>query len=209
MIKIKDWFKSKSAEQIFSLCLLLTCVFVMLFCAIVRLCGGLWFTADLDSVPIPNEFWQQFIKGCLLVFELTFTYKILCRTSWFMCICIGIIQTVIIAFIPDSNNTISNIINLVMILAIPICFTRKFSTIIDSVILYAMMLLYGLTFLIGRVGYINENAAYDFVTSVITTIDYKLFIVCIYLVQNYFGGIKLWKTQRRLIFQKDLNAKGI
>ena len=75
------YFKDKSAEQIFTLCLLVSCVIVMLFCAIVRLCGGLWFTADLDSVPVPSEFWQQFIKACLLVFELSFTYKILCRTN--------------------------------------------------------------------------------------------------------------------------------
>ena len=125
------YFKDKSAEQIFTLCLLVSCVIVMLFCAIVRLCGGLWFTADLDSVPVPSEFWQQFIKACLLVFELSFTYKILCRTKWIICVVVGVLQTIAIAFIPNLNNTIINIINLFLYFAIPLCFVRQWQAIVD------------------------------------------------------------------------------
>lgn len=201
------YFKDKTAEQIFSLCLLVSCVFIMLFCAIVRLCGGLWFSADLDGIPIPSEFWQRFIKGCLLLFELTFVYKILCRTKWTICIAIGIIQIIAITYIPNLSNTAINVINLVIMFIIPLCFTRQWQTLIDSTILYLLTTLYGLTFLIGRIGEVSQTSGYDFVYNILGSIDYKIFIINIYLIQYYFGGIRLWKTQKRLILQKDLKTK--
>lgn len=66
--KIREYFRSKNAEQIFTLSLLIGCVGVMIFCAIVRLCGGLWFTADLESVPVPNEFWQTIIMNFCFIY---------------------------------------------------------------------------------------------------------------------------------------------
>lgn len=203
------YFKDKSAEQIFTLCLLVSCVIVMLFCAIVRLCGGLWFTADLDSVPVPSEFWQQFIKACLLVFELSFTYKILCRTKWIICVVVGVLQTIAIAFIPNLNNTIINIINLFLYFAIPLCFVRQWQAIVDSAFLYIVCLLYSLIFFVGRIGHIDDTAGYNFTYSIIGSIDYKIFIVIMFLIQNYFGGIRLWKNQKRLFLAKDtkMNAE--
>lgn len=198
------YFKNKTAEQTFSICLLISCVALMLFCAIVRLCGGLWFAADLDGVPVPNEFWQGRIMNVLLAFELTFVYKILCRTKWIWCILIAIAQTVIIIFIP--SETIINIINLALYFIIPLCFTRQWQTIIDSAFLYATSLLYCLIFFVGRIGQIEANAGYNFIYSIIGSIDYKIWYITIFLIQNYFGGIRLWKTQKRLILQKDLKT---
>ena len=63
----------------------------------------------------------------------------------------------------------------------------------------------GLKFSVGRIGGVNAAFAYDFVVSIIGTIDYKLFIVSLYLFVKYLGGIRLWKTQKRLIFQRDLS----
>ena len=196
------YFKDKTAEQTFSLCLLISCVAIMLFCAIVRLCGGLWFAADLDGVPVPNEFWQDRIMNALLAFELTFVYKILCRTKWIWCILIAIAQTVIIIFIP--SETIANIVNLALSFIIPLLLTKQWQTIIDSAFLYATSLLYCLIFLVGRIGQIETNAGYNFVYNIIGSIDYKIWYVTIFLIQQYFGGIRLWKTQKRLILQKDL-----
>lgn len=201
------YFKDKTAEQTFSFCLLISCVAIMLFCAIVRLCGGLWFAADLDGVPVPNEFWQDRIMNVLLAFELTFVYKILCRTKWIWCILIAIAQTVIIIFLP--NETIANIVNLVLYFIIPLIFTRQWQTIIDTIFIYLFGLCYSLLFLAGRIGNIKINSAYIFTYNALGTIDYKLFFVALYLFIKNFGGIRLWKTQKRLIFQKDLktNAK--
>lgn len=198
------YFKDKTAEQVFSLCLLISCILIMLFCAVVRLCGGLWFSADLDGVPVPSEFWQDRIMNILFAFELTFVYKILCRTKWIWCVLIAIAQTVIIIFIP--SETIANVINLVLYFIIPLCFTRQWQTLIDSGILYFASFIYILIFSVGRIGHIDTSAGYNFIYSVIGSFDYKIFIVNIYLIQKYFGGIRLWKTQKRLILQKDLRT---
>lgn len=205
MKRIKEYFSDKTGEQIFSLCLLIFIVVAMLFCAIVRLCGGLWFTADLDSVHEPSQFWQDRIMNILFAFELTFVYKILCRTKWIICILIAVLQTILIIFIP--SELAANIINLALYFIIPICFNRNWFSLLESAILYALQLLYSVLFLVSRIGILDTDSAYNFIYNVLGTIDYKLFIVALYLLIKYFGGIKLWKKQKRLIFQTDLRTK--
>lgn len=78
---------------------------------------------------------------------------------------------------------------------------------LESAILYALQILYSVLFLVGRIGILETDSAYNFIVSVLGTIDYKLFIVALYLLIKYFGGIKLWKKQKRLIFQTDLRTK--
>lgn len=209
MKSVREYFSDKSGEQIFVLCLLVSSIAVMLLCVIARLCGILWFAADLEAIPVPNDFWQEAIKGALLVFELIFVYKILCRTSWFKCLCIALAQTIIIVIIGcfTDNTLITNIFNLACILIIPIFFVRKWYSIFENALLYAISMLYGIIFLVGRIGGVDENSAYNFIYNVLGTIDYKLFIVSLYLVIKYFGGIRVWKTQKRLIFQVDLKTK--
>ena len=195
--KIREYFRSKSAEQTFTLSLLIGCVGVMLFCAIVRLAGVFWFTADLESVPVPSEFWQDRIMNILYIFEETFVYKILCHTRWSICILIAIIQTVVLEFIPSELAI--NIINLITYFIIPFCFRRDIWSLIDSTVLYATSLLYSLLFLVGRIGTVDDGAGYNFVYSVLGSIDYKIWYVVVYLIQKYCGGIILWKKQRQPI----------
>lgn len=114
----------------------------------------------------------------------------------------------------NSNNIYTelkqhgiNIINLALYFIIPILFARQWQTLIDSAVLYLLCFIYILIFSVGRIGHIDINAGYNFVYSIIGSIDYKIFIINIYLIQKYFGGIRLWKTQKRLIFQKDLKTK--
>ena len=207
MKRIKEYFKSKTAEQIFSLYLLCGIVLTMLFCAIVRLCGGLWFSADFSQITAPSKEWQEAIKGALLIFELLFVYKILSRTSFLLCFFIATIETLIGILLGEfvNNVIISNLYYMACVIAIPALFVRRWYALLDGVILYAMAMLYGIAFSVGRIGGVNAAFAYDFVVSIIGTIDYKLFIVSLYLFVKYFGGIRLWKTQKRLIFQRDLS----
>lgn len=206
MKNVREYFSDKTGEQIFVLCLLISCIAVMLLCVIARLCGILWFAADLTAVPVPSGFWQEVIMAALMIFELLFVYKILCRTKWWICFCISVIETLIgilIGYLTDGNNIATNIFYLACILIIPIFFVRKWYSILENALLYAISMLYGVIFLVGRIGGVDENSAYNFIYNVLGTIDYKIFIVSLYLFIKYFGGIKLWKTQKRLIFQTD------
>lgn len=210
MKRIKTFFETKTPEQTFSLFLFVAISSLMFLCAIVRLCGGLWFTADLESVPEPNRAWQEIISEILLIFELLFVYKILCRTSWIICFIISLYEAllgILIGYLTDGNTIITNAFYLVCYLIIPIFFTKKWFSLIENILLYALQFLYALIFLTGRIGGIDVNSGYNFIYSVLGSIDYKLFIVALYLIIKYFGGIKLWKNQKRLIFQTDLRTK--
>lgn len=209
MSKIKEYFSTKTSEQIFSLCLLVGITALMLFCCIVRLCGALWFTADLSGIKEPNIVWQEIVMGLLLTFELTFVYKLLCRAKWWVCIVLSIAETLcgigIGYAIPDIDisHIVVNIFSMLCIFIIPLPFVKHWFSLIDSAVVYVSGLLYSVIFTVGRIGGINDNA-YNFIISVIGAIDYKLFVVSLFLTINYFGGIKLWKKQKRLILQKKL-----
>lgn len=212
MNKIKEYFNERTGEQIFSLCLLIGIVVIMLFCCIVRLCGGLWFTADLSSIKQPSKFWQEVIKGVLLTSELLFVYKLLCRSKWWICFIIAVCETglgIVISYLLrdlDYGQTITNIFYMLCIFLIPLPFVRHWFSLIDSAVVYGLGCLYGLIFLVGRIGGINIDG-FNFVANIIGTIDYKLFMITLYLIINYFGGIRLWKNQKRLILQKNLMKK--
>lgn len=205
MKRIRAYFHSKTPEQIFSLCLLIVTSFTMLLCVIARLCGCLWFAADLTSVKEPSRFWQEVIKGALLVFELVFVYKILCRASWLVCFGIAVVETLVGILLGEtiSNTIVSNLFYMACILFIPVFFVRSWFSLLENAILYCLSMLYGIVFLVGRIGGIGD-LGYSFIESVLGAIDFKLFFVALHLVVKYFGGIRLWKTQKRLIFQKDL-----
>ena len=205
MKRVKEYFKNKTGEQVFSLCLLISVTLIMLFCAIVRLCGGLWFAADMSKIVEPSKFWQETVKATLLVFELLFVYKILCRTSFFTCFGIALAEALVGILLGETVNNaiVSNLFYMACYFIIPLCFRREWFSLLESAILYGLQILYAALFLTGRIGGIDTQAAYNFAYNVLGTIDYKLFIVAMYLFIKYFGGIKLWKKQKRLIFQTD------
>lgn len=208
MKRIKTFFKTKTPEQTYSFILLIFSLLLMFLCAIARLAGILWFSADLSSVETPSRFWQEFISAALLIFELIFVYKILCRTKWSICFAIAIAEAAIcllIGYVTNGNQIATNIFTALCILLIPITFTRKWFSLVESIVLYFVSTLYGILFCVGRIGGL-EIYNYNFVASVLGTIDYKLFIVSLYLLVKNFGGIRLWKTQKRLIFQEDLRT---
>ena len=206
MNRVKGYFKNKTGEQIFALCLLVSVILLMLFCAIVRLCGGLWFAADMSKITAPSKILQETVKAALLIFELIFVYKILCRVSFFTCFGIAIAETLVGILLGETVNNaiIINLFNMACILFIPVFFVRSWFSLLENALLYGLSMLYGIVFLVGRIGGIDTEAAYNFVYNILGIIDFKLFFVALYLVVKYFGGIRLWKTQKRLIFQKDL-----
>lgn len=204
MKRIKTFFRTKTPEQTFSFILLIFSLLLMFLCAIARLAGILWFSADLSSVETPSRFWQEFISAALLIFELIFVYKILCRTKWSICFAIAIAEAltgILIGYLTCGNETINNLFYMICILFIPVLFRREWFSIIESAILYAVSMVYGILFCVGRIGDVSQEFTYNFIYGVLGAIDFKLFFVVLYLVVKNFGGIRLWKTQKRLIFQ--------
>lgn len=190
---IKQDFRKKTPEQVFSFCLFISCFALMLFCAIVRLCGGLWFSADLSQIEEPSAFWQEVIMALLFVFEAMFVYKILCRTKWIWCFLMSVAQLLLVFL--SKNIILDNIINLSAYFIVPFIFKRKWITLLESLVFYIIYTLYAICFLYGRIGFIESQQTHNFLFNVLGTIDFKLFIVSFYLFIKNFGGIKLWKIR--------------
>lgn len=190
---IKQDFRKKTPEQVFSFCLFIGCFALMFFCAIVRLCGGLWFSADLSQIEEPSAFWQEVIMALLFVFEAIFVYKILCRTKWIWCFLMSVAQLLLVFL--SKNIIIDNIINLSAYFIVPFIFKRKWITLLESLILYVLVIIYAFIFLYGRIGVIGEVQTHNFIFNVLGSFDYKLFFVSFYLFIKNFGGIKLWKIR--------------
>lgn len=189
--QLKEHFRKKTPEQVFSFCLFVGCFMLMLFCAIVRICGGLWFTADTSIIKEPSEFWQSVIMSSLLLFEITIVHKILSRKSWLFAFLLSLSQLALVILV--ENNTIDSIINLLYYFVPHLIIHRKWKTLFESAFVYLTILLYSLLFLVGRISFVDGKQAYNFITSVLTTIDLKLFVVSLYLFLKNFGGVKLWK----------------
>lgn len=177
----------------------------MLLSAIARLFGVLWFAIDESLFPTPSENIQVIVFTALKLFELVFTHKVLCRLKWKWCILIAIIQVIITGFL-DGN--VQNIVDLLFIIILPVFFNLKEwkYSLPDNIFFYLLVILYGATFLFGRVGLVYDVKK-EFVLQILGIIDYKILFVAIYLVVKINGGIRLWKKQKRpLLKRKDVIA---
>lgn len=141
----------------------------------------------------------------LLVFEITFTYKILCKTKFIYCFVLALLETAILGCI--SNRIIELVVQLVLYFGLPVLITKDINSLIDCVVLFAITNLYSILFCYGRFGNVETYYAYSYIHGVLSTIDYKLLFVAIYLIIKTFGGVRLWKRQKRLLFQMEQNPK--
>ena len=174
----------------------------MVLCALVRMCGSTYLAADTDFIEIDNVVVQLIIKFILLFVEMLFTYKILCKTKFWICAIIAVVEIIIIGCIP--NAAIVFIVEVVFYVAVPVIITKDKYTLIDCAALFTITSLYSFLFCYGRFGNISEYYTYSYIHGVLSTIDYKLLFVAIYLIIKNFGGIKLWKAQTRKLFQRKI-----
>ena len=176
------------------------CIVTTVLSAVLRLFGIELLIADTDITFTIDVTIQLTIKSIIKIIELALIFKILCHTDTKWCVLLAIIETVIAGFL---TGTVLNIFNLVWILFVPLIFNIrgwKYS-LLDNIILYTVLILYSVTFLYGRVGAIKD-VKFDFVISTLCSIDYILFLSVICFGVKIFGGIKLWKKQRRPLFAK-------
>lgn len=164
---------------------------------LLHLFGLDWFISNVE-LEEPTPIIQEIIKAILKAFELTFVYKILIRKRFIICIAISVIQSFVLGFLPVG--LIQSIADAVVMFSIPIIFRKdRLWAIVDTLFLYLLMCLYGALSLIGKFGEYESTQIYSFYKNILSMVDYKLFILTLYLFVKYKGGIKLWKTKRRLL----------
>ena len=182
----------------FYMFLLLTLIAFM-----VHIVGLKWFECT-TKIEEPSLTVQKLIKAALKTFELVFVFKILIRKPFIKCTVLSIIQVVTIGFIPLQMQAYADISYAV--LCILLFRKHRFDGLVDYIALFIIMNLYSLVFVVARFGGLETDMACCFYMGLVSVIDYKLFIVTLYMYIKYKGGLKLWKMKRK-IFQINRDPK--
>ena len=164
---------------------------------LLRLFSLDWFDSTIVDIEEPDKESQWIILGLLKTFELVFTYKILTKGRFFICILIAVIQTIVTPWL--GAGFVQSLADFFLMFIIPLIMRKdKINALVDVISLNIIMCLYGLLFLIGKFGVYSSNQIYSFYANVLGMMDYKLFIVTLYLYIEFKGGIQVWKMKRKL-----------
>lgn len=188
---------SRTPKQILIAGVFYVFLFTTLGAFLFHLFGLDWFETNID-ITEPSKATQEGIKGVLKAFELIFVYKMLSKKSFVFCVVCAVVHTAIVGFFPAGLY--QSAADAAFMLLIPL-FTRKDIgwTILDFLFLYILMTLYSLMLTVAKFGGLSMDYTYSFYAGVAAVLDFKLFIVTLYLYTRYKGGIKLWMKKRRLL----------
>lgn len=186
--------KTVLAASLFYTFLALTCIAFLL-----RVFGIPVFEAEVN-IKEPSEYCQKLIKFLLKVFELVFVYRILLQKGFLTCLVLSIVQTILTPFLGAGG--LQSMADAICMIALPIIFRKDRGwAVIDTLFLYALMCLYGALSLVVKFGELNSSQVYSFYAAILNVVDYKLFIVTIYLFIKYKGGFRLWKRMKRPLLE--------
>lgn len=171
-----------------------TCLSLTVVAFLLHVFGLDWFASTVE-IPDPSETVQKAVKASLLVFELFFVYRMLTKRSTFLCLVVSVGHTVGIGFIPAG--TILSWANIAIMLLASLMLRPKLHLILDYAFLYFLLNSYGVLVLLVKFGNVDVSYGMSFFYNVAAMIDYKLFVVSVYLFTKYKGGFRLWKTMKR------------
>lgn len=192
---LKDDQKSK---QIFIAGLFYVCLLMTVGAALLRIFGLHWFDSTVKIQDPPLTI-QKIIKALLFLFEDLFVYKILTKHNWVLCFILSCGHLFISGFL---NSGLSWLLDAAIMLIVALIFQRRWKAVFDFLFLYLLMTLYGAFVLFVKIGAVSVSDRLSFYSNVVTMIDYKLFIVTLYLFTKMKGGIAVWKTKLRLLEPK-------
>lgn len=163
----------------------------MMICAVCRLFGINWATVTYVDVYIPT--YIEFIILCgYYVLESIFILKIITSIKWkfalIISICCKIVQ------IPLPNDFLTVIVDFAVVFVIPLFINKnKRHSIAKSIMTFLGISGYQLLMRYAR--YCDAtDGKYNVIWQILSTIDYKLFIVSIYL----FKEVIVMKNKREL-----------
>lgn len=185
-------FRSENTPEYILVTLLFWAFFVtMLIFAIIRWFGLLWFT-NTTVLNEPHRIVKELVFFVLRLFECIFSYKLITNKSWFKCLGISIFTSTVLLFI-DVN--FKGYIDILFSLGIAlICNKSVLNGFLKFIIVVPLQLAYSFIFLFARVD-VSILAITNWTYNIIGIIDYKLFVVSLYLFiklrrNNKLCGVK-------------------
>lgn len=188
MSKLKDKFLLKSNEEKALWMLLTATAFLMLFFMICRLCGLLYFTNNYPEHDC-SLILQQLILFILSFIEYWLFAMILSTAKWWICLIVALGYNCLF-FIP-MPSIMPIILDYVYAMFVGF-FLNKFDykRITYGILFSIAITAYQFIMILGRYT-IDLNLRFNYVAMIFSVLDYKLFIVNIYLIikirrkQNY------------------------
>ena len=176
-------------------CLLWVFAGLTVLLSLFRLFGLSWFDSTLSFEDPPVVF-QKSIKGVLKGVELVFVYKILTRRGFLLCAGLAIVHVVGVGCLPVGWQ--QSLADAFCMFSFPFLIRKseRAFALLETLVLYIAMNLYGLLFIFARFGDASYGQAFSFYASVVGLIDYKCFIVVLYLFTKLKGGV-LWWLRRK------------
>lgn len=190
MSKIKDYFNAKTPEQIFSCSMFVSCFVLMIVLAIFRFCGIGYFANDYEiHEQIPAI--QELILFVFKWFEGYFILAMLSRMKWWNAISVSFIWSNIYWFVDSA--WVCMILDTVYIVLLPFILSKfKYRYVTYGLIVYILISIYQLIMMQARYT-INIEEKFNYIAMIASTLDYKLFIVSMYLF------IKNWRLNMERI----------
>ena len=177
----------RAHKQTAAILLFFSFIAAMLFFAVVRIFGGLWFKAEFVWHDMPQ--WLSFlILNFLFIFDITFLLKILTNNSWVKSFIVAFLYNIVINFI--SSLSIHFITDIVFCLFVPLFFNKNKAKSFGYNLCYFLGIFgYQAIMMYGR-GY-PMIGSFNAIWQLISTIDYRFFILSIFLLK---GVVKNMRT---------------
>ena len=193
MKRLKHWIDNASEKEKFSILFFFTIVALMVVFAIFRFCGIGYFANDYPEHEL-NKTAQNLIMLALKWFELFFIIMCLSKAKWWKLLILSFVWANIYWFI--SNSIVTFIVDVIYYTVVPFVlnkFSPKYIT--YGILLMLVVFAYQLLMMIGRYS-INLSEKFNYIAMMASVIDYKLFIVALYIFIYY----------RRVAMEKKINT---
>lgn len=171
--------KSLDNHEKFVWLLLLSTIALMIFFMICRFCGLSYFTNDYREQP--TEAWvKQFIPFISSLFDYTIIAMCLSKKRWYWCLLCGLLFNCLF-WIP-MPTWMPIILDFVYMLFIGFFLSKfEYKRVGYGLLLAIAVTLYQFIMMIGRYS-IDLNARFNYMAMLVSVLDFKLFLINIYLL---------------------------
>ena len=182
---IKEYFSDKTDKEIFAILLFFSCIILMVVLAVFRFCGiGYFANTYSEHKLVP---WVQVaIQFVLKWVDLLFVLLVLSKAKFYVVALISLAWNCI--YFIAMPESIVMVLDILYATILPFVLDRfDYKRITYGLLLFVLISIYQFIMLQARYT-IDLNAKFNYIAGIVSTFDYKIFLLSIYLITKY-----LWR----------------
>jgi hypothetical protein len=173
--------KKRSPEYIATLLLFCSFIIAMVIFALFRVIGVAWFSQDYVTMQV-SPLADRLIMSAYHVIEGFLILKILTKQKWWVCLLCALCYTGVQQF--NLNMYITFALDIAYTFVMPFIFNKdKDKSILMSTLFFVGIIGYQYLMMFGRYDLVMVGK-YDVVWQILSTIDYKFFLIVILLFKT-------------------------